>query len=210
MSKKSVLCLASSHVQADTIVTRLKRGGFSDDDISVLFPDKKSSRDFAHEKNTKAPEGTATGAGAGGLLGGTLGLLAGIGALAIPGVGPFIAAGPIMAALSGAAVGATVGGIAGGLIGLGIPEYEAKQYEGKIREGKILISVHTESSEEIKLAKEIFTNEHAEDISATGETSVPAADKKAAQTDTVEFGHRTAAHRTPGHRPELAADPRLS
>ncbi|MFN0067725.1 MAG: DUF3341 domain-containing protein [Limisphaerales bacterium] len=204
MSKKSVLCLATSHVQADTIVSRLKSSGFSYDDISVLFPDKQSTRDFAHEKHTKAPEGTATGAGAGGLVGGTLGLLAGIGALAIPGVGPFIAAGPIMAALSGAAVGATVGGIAGGLIGLGIPEYEAKRYEGKVREGKILISVHTESGEEIKLAKEIFTSERAEDISVTGEAGVPAAGRKADPPSNTEY-----APYTTGHRPEVTAEPVL-
>src|SRR4029434_10905322 len=124
---------------------------------------KGTTRDFAHEKNTKAPEGAATGAGTGGVVGGALGLLAGIGALVIPGVGPLIAAGPIMAALSGAAVGATVGGIAGALIGLGSPEYEAKRYEGKIREGNILISVHAESSDQVKLAKDIFKRAGAQD-----------------------------------------------
>lgn len=148
MSKKSVLCLAKTYAQADRIVTRLRSCGFAYNDISALFPDKQTTRDFAHEKHTKAPEGAATGAGTGGLVGGALGLLAGIGSLAIPGVGPLIAAGPIMAALSGAAVGAAVGGIAGALIGLGIPEYEAKRYEGKIRDGRILISVHTESNDE--------------------------------------------------------------
>src|SRR5580700_9269878 len=127
MSKKSVFCIATSRGQADLIVGQLKDANFSNNDISVLFPDKNTTRDFAHEKNTKAPEGIATGAGTGGVLGGALGWIAGIGALAIPGVGPFIAAGPIMAALGGAAVG----GIAGGLIGLGIPELEAKRYEGK-------------------------------------------------------------------------------
>src|SRR5262245_6919916 len=131
MSKKSVICIANSRTQAETIVERLKSSGFSPNDISVLFPDKASSREFAHEKNTKAPEGAATGAGTGGAVGGVLGWLAGIGALAIPGVGPFIAAGPIMAALSGAAVGAAVGGITGALVGMGIPEYEAKRYEGR-------------------------------------------------------------------------------
>ena len=126
MSKKSVFCIATSRGQADRIVDQLRIANFSSNDISVLFPDKDTTRDFAHEKNTKAPEGIATGAGTGGVVGGALGWIAGIGALAIPGVGPFIAAGPIMAALSGAAVGAAVGGIAGGLIGLGIPELEAK------------------------------------------------------------------------------------
>ena len=128
MSKKSVFGIATSRNQAEQIVDQLKNANFSNNDISVLFPDKGTSRDFAHEKNTKAPEGAATGAGAGGMLGGALGWIAGIGALAIPGVGPFIAAGPIMAALSGAAIGAAAGGIAGGLIGLGIPELEAKRY----------------------------------------------------------------------------------
>lgn len=187
MTTKSVICIALSRNQADTIVNRLKSAGFSYDDISVLFPDKSSSREFAHEKNTKAPEGAATGAGTGGLLGGALGWLAGIGALAIPGVGPFVAAGPIVAALSGAAIGATVAGIAGALIGFGIPEYEAKRYEGRVRAGGILISVHTDDSDEVKAAKAIFEEERAEDIAATGETSVseskgdiPASSKKTA------------------------------
>ena len=153
MSKKSVFCLATSRTQAEQIVDQLKTSNFSNNDISVLFPDKETNRDFAHEKNTKAPEGAVTGAGTGGVLGGALGWLVGIGALAIPGVGPFIAAGPIMAALSGAAIGATAGGVAGGLIGLGIPELEAKRYEGKIKQGNILISVHAEDSDEIKRAK---------------------------------------------------------
>jgi len=171
---KAVFCIAKTQTQAEAIVDQLKMSGFSYDDISVLFPDKQGSKDFAHEHHTKAPEGAATGAGAGGVVGGTLGLLAGIGALAIPGVGPFIAAGPIMAALSGAAVGATVGGIAGALIGLGIPEFEAKRYEGKIQKGNILISVHTEDSNEAARAKEIFEQNNAEDISSTKEAGVKA------------------------------------
>jgi hypothetical protein len=179
MSKKSVFCIATTRYQADEIVEALKCENFSNNDISVLFPDKETTRDFAHEKNTKAPEGIATGAGTGGVVGGALGWLAGIGALAIPGVGPFIAAGPILAALSGAAVGATVGGIAGGLIGLGIPELEAKRYEGKVKEGNILLSVHTEDSDEIKTAERIFKEAGAEDICTTGESSAPKADKKA-------------------------------
>jgi hypothetical protein len=173
MSKKSVFCIATSRDQAERIVGQLKNANFSNNDISVLFPDKETTRDFAHEKHTKAPEGVATGAGTGGVIGGALGWIAGIGALAIPGVGPFIAAGPIMAALSGAAVGAAVGGIAGGLIGLGIPEIEAKRYEGKIKQGNLLISVHTENSEEITRAKDIFTNAGAEDVCVTGESSTP-------------------------------------
>jgi hypothetical protein len=177
MSKKSVFCIATSGEQAERIVDQLKTANFSHNDISALFPDKGTTRDFAHEKNTKAPEGAATGAGTGGVLGGALGWLAGIGALAIPGVGPFIAAGPIMAALSGAAIGAAAGGIAGGLIGLGIPELEAKRYEGKIKEGNILISVHTDNSEEITRAKDIFTKAGAQDICTTGEASTPKVSK---------------------------------
>jgi hypothetical protein len=173
MSKKSVFCIATSRQQAEQIVDQLKSANFSNSDISVLFPDKGTTHDFAHEKHTKAPEGVATGASTGGVIGGALGWIAGIGALAIPGVGPFIAAGPIMAALSGAAIGAAAGGIAGGLIGLGIPEIEAKRYEGKIRKGNLLLSVHTENSEEITRAKDIFTKAGAQDICATGESTTP-------------------------------------
>jgi hypothetical protein len=179
MSNKSVFCIATSLQQADQIVEQLKRANFANNDISVLFPDKGTTRDFAHEKHTKAPEGAVTGAGTGGVIGGALGWVAGIGALAIPGAGPFIAAGPIMAALSGAAVGAAVGGITGGLIGLGIPEIEAKRYEGKIREGNILISVHAENSDEIDRAEDIFTDAGAQDICATGEEPVSKEDRQA-------------------------------
>ena len=184
MSKKSVFCIATSRNQADQIVERLKFAKFSNNDISALFANKSTSHDFAHEKNTKAPEGAVTGAGTGGVVGGALGWIAGIGALAIPGVGPFIAAGPIIAALSGAAIGAAVGGVAGGLIGLGIPELEAKRYEGKIKDGNILISVHTDSSEEITRAKDIFTKAGAQDICSTGEASIPK-DSKATDRRTV-------------------------
>src|SRR6186713_1995274 len=145
-SNKAVIGLVTSEAQAENIVGQLQRAGFSTNDISALFPDKRGTRDFAHEKNTKAPEGAVAGASAGGAIGGTLGLLAGIGALAIPGVGPLIAAGPIMAALSGVGVGGAVGGITGGLVGLGIPEYEAKRYEGRIKSGNILLSVHADDS----------------------------------------------------------------
>ena len=182
MSKKSVFCIATSREQANRIVDQLKTANFSNNDISVLFPDKGTTRDFAHEKNTKAPEGALAGAGTGGVVGGALGWIAGIGALAIPGVGPFIAAGPIIAALSGAAVGAAVGGIAGGLIGLGIPEIQAKRYEGKVKEGNLLLSVHTENSEEITRAKDIFTKAVAQDICTTGEASTPK-DSKAAHRE---------------------------
>jgi hypothetical protein len=193
MSKKSVFCIATSRAKADQIVEQLKAGDFSNNDISVLFADKNTSRDFAHEKNTKAPEGAVAGAGTGGVIGGTLGWIAGIGALAIPGVGPFIAAGPIIAALSGVAIGAAIGGIAGGLIGLGIPEIEAKRYEGKIKKGNILISVNTENSEEISRAKEIFTKAGAQDICSTGEASAPAqnnaTDRPAVPTMAAYTGH---------------------
>jgi len=167
MSHKSVYAIATSETQASRIVDNLTAAGFSSNDISVLFPDKGTTHEFSHEKNTKAPEGAVTGATTGGVVGGTLGLLAGIGALAIPGVGPLIAAGPLLAALSGAAAGAAVGGIAGGLIGLGIPEIEAKRYENRISEGNILISVHTESGEQVDRAKDILKNAGAEDISVT-------------------------------------------
>ncbi len=173
MSQKSVFCIATSRTQADQIVDQLKVAEFSNNDISALFADTHTSHDFAHEKHTKAPEGAVTGAGTGGVIGGALGWIAGIGVLAIPGFGPFIAAGPIMAALSGAAIGAAVGGIAGGLIGLGIPEFEARRYEGKLKDGNILISVHTESSEEITRAEDIFTRAGAQDICTTGETTAP-------------------------------------
>jgi hypothetical protein len=193
MSKKSVFCIATSRNQADQIVERLKFAKFSNNDISALFADKGTSHDFAHEKNTKAPEGAVTGAGTGGVVGGALGWIAGIGALAIPGVGPFIAAGPIIAALSGAAIGAAVGGIAGGLIGLGIPELEAKRYEGKIKDGNILISVHTDNSDEITRAKDIFTKAGAQDICTTGEASTPkdlkATDRAAIPTTASYTGH---------------------
>ena len=169
---KAVFCLAKTEAQATTIVEQLKAANFSTNDISALLPDKTGTRDFAHEQHTKAPEGAATGAGTGGVVGGALGWLVGIGALAIPGLGPFIAAGPIMAALSGAAAGAALGGLTGALIGLGIPEYEAKRYEGKIKDGNILISVHADDSTERDRAKAIFERAVAEDISYTEEAGV--------------------------------------
>ena len=169
---KAVFCIARTEAQAVTIVERLRAAGFSNNDISVLCPDKAGTRDFAHEQHTKAPEGAATGAGTGGLLGGAFGWLVGIGAIAIPGLGPFIAAGPILAALSGAAAGAALGGLTGALIGMGIPEYEAKRYEGKIKEGNLLISVHAEDRTERTRAKEIFEQAGAEEIADTAEARV--------------------------------------
>lgn len=177
MAKKVVIGLVESQSRAESAVNGLRNAGFSSADISVLFPDQAGTRDFAHEKNTKAPEGAVAGVGAGGVIGGALGLLAGIGTLAIPGVGPFIAAGPIMAALSGAAAGATVGGIAGALVGLGIPELEAKRYAGKVKEGNILVSVHTDDSDEVGRAKKVLEAAGAQDVSTTGEARVPAKDR---------------------------------
>ena len=153
----------------DNAVETLSESGYRNTDISVLFPENEGTKDFAHRKSTKAPEGTAAGAGTGAIVGGGLGWLAGIGALAIPGLGPFIAAGPIMAALAGVGVGGAIGGIAGALIGMGIPEYEAKRYEGRVKEGGILLSVHCDDSEWTKKAKEILKATGADDISSTGE-----------------------------------------
>ncbi|MDZ4836426.1 MAG: hypothetical protein SGJ27_21840 [Candidatus Melainabacteria bacterium] len=169
---KSVVGLVHTRVEAENLITSLKSINFLDNEISVLFPDKGESQDFAHDNSTKSPEGAVAGASTGGVIGGVLGLLAGIGALAIPGVGPLIAAGPIMATLSGAAVGATVGGIAGALIGLGIPEFEAKMYEGKIKDGNILVAAHCESGDQLKKAEEIFKANHATDIHRVGEKAV--------------------------------------
>jgi uncharacterized protein (TIGR02271 family) len=199
--KRSALCLVDTEDQAAAIVERLKSAGFSDNDISVLFPDKGSTRDFAHKKETKMPEGATIGASTGGAVGGTIGLLAGIGALAIPGLGPFIAAGPIMAALSGGAIGAGVGGLTGALVGLGIPEYEAKRYEGKVKEGGILISVHSEINDEINRAKNIFKLGGANDISSTGEAH---SDVKA--QDVSDTGDPTSREVSPGNDIALSRD----
>jgi hypothetical protein len=154
---------------AEAAVDHLLARGFTNSSISVLLPDNESTRAFAHEKSTKAPEGTATGATTGGVVGGTLGLLAGIGALAIPGVGPLIAAGPIMATLAGAGVGGAVGGLLGALVGMGIPEYEAKRYEGAVKDGGVLLSVHCDTSEQIDVAKDAVKKSGASDISSSGE-----------------------------------------
>lgn len=153
----------------ENAVDTLRRENFRNTDISVLFPENEGTKDFAHEKNTKAPEGATTGAASGAVLGGGLGWLVGIGALAIPGLGPFIAAGPIMAALAGAGAGGAIGGLTGALIGMGIPEYEAKRYEGRVKEGGILLSVHCDDSNWVKRAKEILQQTGADDISSTGE-----------------------------------------
>ena len=186
---RAIFGMAADDAQARRIVDKLLAAGFTNQDISIVYPDRDKraqtdvtgrgyedvtsdrspKRDLAIERHSKAPEGGVTGALTGGILGGSLGLLAGIGALAIPGLGPFIAAGPIMALLSGTAVGGSVGLLLGALIGYGIPEYEAKKYETGLKEGRILISVHAESDEEIKRAHEILKKEGATDISTTRE-----------------------------------------
>ncbi len=175
--KKAVIGIVRSKSEAESIIKKLLAEGFSNNDISVLLPNTSTTRDFAHTKSTKAPEGAIAGVGAGGLIGGTIGLLAGVGTLAIPGLGPFIAAGPILMALSGVAAGASLGGITGALVGMGIPEIEAKRYEGKIRSGNVLISVHTESGDEMKHAKRIFEDAGADDVGAISEASVPRASR---------------------------------
>ena len=165
----AVFGIYADYAGVENGVDSLKATGFRNTDISVLFPENVGTKDFAIRKETKAPEGATTGAETGAVIGGGLGWLVGIGALAIPGVGPFIAAGPIVAALAGVGVGGAVGGIAGALVGLGIPEYEAKRYEGRVRQGGILLSVHSDNSEWTKRAKEILEHTGAQDISSTGE-----------------------------------------
>lgn len=156
---------------AESAVDALIGAGFPSGDISVLLPDTRSSREFAHQKETKAPEGTAAGVTAGGVIGGTLGVLAGIGALAIPGLGPFLAAGPIMAGLAGLGAGGAVGGLVGALIGMGIPEYEAKRFEGRVRDGGILLSVHCDTAKQVRAAKTLLKGTGAQDIASAGESA---------------------------------------
>jgi hypothetical protein len=165
----SVFGIYSHRVTAEEAVDHLRAAGFRSTDISVLFPDNQGTKDFAHEKNTKAPEGATTGGLAGGIAGGVLGWLTGIGALTIPGLGPFIAAGPIVAALAGAGAVGTLGGIIGALVGMGIPEYEAKRYEGRIRAGGILLSVHCDNSDWVKRAKDVLAETGAQDVGSAGE-----------------------------------------
>jgi hypothetical protein len=171
--KVGVFGIYSTRVSVENATDSLIRAGFPAADISVLLPESLGGpKDMGTEKATKAPEGTAAGVTTGGVIGGTLGVLAGVGLLAIPGLGPFIAAGPIMAGLAGMGVGGAVGGVTGALIGLGIPEFEAKRYEGRLQKGGILLSVHCDTSDEIKRAKEVLKATNAEDVSSTGEASV--------------------------------------
>jgi hypothetical protein len=167
----AVFGIYKSAEHAERAVNTLIGAGYASSTISVLLPDARSTREFAHEKDTKAPEGATAGVTAGGVVGGTLGVLVGIGALAIPGVGPLIAAGPIMAGLAGLGVGGAVGGLVGALIGMGIPEYEAKRYEGQVKEGGTLLSVHCDTSEQISRAKELLRGTGATDIASTGESA---------------------------------------
>jgi uncharacterized protein YcfJ len=170
MSKRAVFCIATSEAQAFRIIEAVKAAGFPPDDVSVLFPDHEAARDLAPEKRSKAPEGATAGSLMGGVLGGLAGWLMGMGRLAIPGLRPFIAAGPIMSALGGAAAGAAAGGLTGGLIGLGMPEPEAKRYAGRIRSGNILISVHTADRDELEQAKDIFQRAGGAEVSSAGES----------------------------------------
>jgi hypothetical protein len=167
----AVFGIFQTRAQTEECVDALVQNGFRAEDISVLMSDNIGTKDFAHEKNTKAPEGTTTGVVAGGVAGGTLGLLAGLGALAIPGIGPLLAAGPIVAALAGIGAGGTVGGLIGALIGLGIPEFEAKRYEGMIRQGRILLSVHCDDSKWVDRAKLLLERTGGQDVSSRGEAS---------------------------------------
>jgi Protein of unknown function (DUF3341) len=167
----SVYGIYNDQTALERAVAELKNAGFRNGDISVLFPDARTNKEFAHEKNTKAPEGATTGATSGAVIGGTLGWLAGIGALAIPGLGPFIAAGPIMGLLGGMGAGGAIGGLAGALIGMGIPEYEAKRYEGEVKNGGALISIHCDASDWTSRAKEILERTGARDISSASEGS---------------------------------------
>ncbi len=180
MSSKAVFGLYASRLQVERAVDTLRAAGFRPGDVSVLMPTDESTKDFAHEKNTKAPEGTAAGGLTGGLAGGTLGWLAGIGAFAIPGLGPLVAAGPIVAMLTGVGVGAAVGGLTGALVGLGIPEFEAKRYEGLVRGGRILLSVHADDPNWRAKATAILEATGAEDVASASEPAgdIPASRMK--------------------------------
>ena len=201
----------ANRATAEVAVDQLLYAGFSNSDVSVLMADNQGAKDFAAEKNTKAPEGTVTGVGVGGTVGGTIGLLAGIGALAIPGVGPLIAAGPIMGALAGLGVGGAVGGLVGALVGMGIPEYEAKRYEGRVKAGGILVSVHCDNSEEVSRAKEILKSTGATDVASSGEKAVSThgvdrdADSVRAEARPVGQPHSNTVERDWGADPVVSA-----
>lgn len=165
----SVFGIFPNDIELERAIEKLRIAGFRSTDISILLPDNPGVREFAHQKGSKAPEGATAGAGSGAIIGGALGWLAGVGALAIPGLGPFIAAGPIMGLLGGMGIGGAVGGLTGSLIGLGIPEYEAKRYEGRIRTGGLLVSVHCDNSDWADTAKTILVQTGGEDVASAAE-----------------------------------------
>jgi hypothetical protein len=165
----AVFGIYRDRASAEEAVDALRAAGYRSTDISILFQDNPGSKDLGHQKSTKAPEGAVTGGAIGGITGGVLGWLAGIGALAVPGIGPLVAAGPIVAALAGVGAAGAVGGILGALAGLGLPEYEAKRYEGRIKQGGVLLSVHCDDSDWVKRAKQILESTGAEDIGSAGE-----------------------------------------
>ncbi len=170
--KRAVIGIVETETQAQAVVELLQGSGVNRDNISVLLPDRRGTRDFAHEHHTKAPEGAIAGVGVGGAVGGAIGLLAGLGALTVPGIGPLLAAGPLMAALSGAAVGAGIGGVTGALVGVGVPEIEARLYAGKLRGGNLLIAVHIASPAQARVAKDILQRIGAHDVGTAGEAAV--------------------------------------
>jgi len=174
---RAVFGIYATPEQAERGVNALVGDGFGSQDVSALMPDTESTRAFAHRKETKAPEGATAGATAGGVLGGAIGVLLGLGSLAIPGIGPLIAAGPLVAGLAGLGAGGAVGGLLGGLVGMGIPEYEAKRYEGRVRNGGVLLSVHAETDGEVLRAKELLRETGATDIATVGEAAVARTDK---------------------------------
>ncbi len=216
---KLIYCIVRDYPQASNIVSELRTSGFAKDDISVLMQDTKSMRELAHDREAKpvearAAQGAATGAGAGGILGGAMGWLAGLGTLAIPGAGPLIVAGPLMAALSGVAVGAAFGGVTGALVGLGLSEAEAKRYAGKVKSGSVLISVHSENDDDIARAREIFERAGAGDISGAQESSVR--DDTSAASEVADANAKSSASDRPSANERsissdrLTADERLS
>ena len=194
MKNMAVFGIYPTRVHAEEAVDALRAAGFRNTDVSALFPDNVGTKDFAHEMHTKAPEGTAAGATSGAVLGGVLGWLAGIGALAIPGIGPIVAAGPILGALAGAGAVGVAGGIVGALVGMGIPEYEAKRYEGRVKTGGILLSVHCDASDWVTRAKDVLKRTGAEDIASASEAGADFAksDKPLPRTRGIDASSATA------------------
>jgi hypothetical protein len=205
----AVFGIFATRAGAEEAVDSLRRAGFRNTDISALFPDNAGTKDFAHEKNTKAPEGATTGATSGVVVGGVLGWLAGIGMLAIPGIGPLLAAGPIVAALAGAGAVGVAGGIVGALVGLGIPEYEAKRYEGRVKHGGILLSVHCDDEAWVKRAEEVLKHTGAEDVASAGEAHADFAksDKPLPRTRTAIGGDTVVSDVT--DTTDVVEDPRV-